>query len=177
MKEQDILTVPLIEGTDGIRKMSKSFGNYIGIMEKSSEMFGKLMSIPDALIPKYFTLLTDLNPPKQLSPYHAKLLLAETIVGMYHSEKDAAKAKENFIKIFSKGETPAEIPELKVNRNATILEALRASGIPSNSEAMRLVTQGAVQINGVVANNPRETLREGNVLKVGKKKFFRIRHT
>ena len=99
--EQDIITVPLIEGTDGVKKMSKSYGNYIGVTENPNDMFGKIMSIPDPLINKYFELLTDIDAPKG-NPYRSKMLLAETIVGMYHSPAIAKKAKENWIKTFSK---------------------------------------------------------------------------
>ena len=113
--EQDIITVPLIEGTDGVKKMSKSYGNYIGVTENPNDMFGKIMSIPDPLINKYFELLTDIDAPKG-NPYRSKMLLAETIVGMYHSPAIAKKAKENWIKTFSKKETPEDAKELKVKK-------------------------------------------------------------
>lgn len=177
-KEQDIMTVPLIEGTDGVRKMSKSYGNYIGITEKPNEMFGKIMSVPDPLIDKYFTLLTDLEKPKQLDPYHAKLLLAETIVGMYNSPAFARKAKENFLDTFSKRKIPAELAELKIGmRRIGVIDLLLRAGVPSKSEARRLIVQGAVELNGKVKRDEYETLslQGDDVLRVGKKIFFRIK--
>jgi tyrosyl-tRNA synthetase len=178
MKEQDIMMLPLIEGTDGVRKMSKSYGNYIAISEKSKEMFGKIMSIPDSLIEKYFLLLTDTEPQKNLGPYENKKRLARKIVAAYHGSKAATAAEEEFIKVFSKKEMVENFPELKVNNEQMeILEILVAAGIKSKSEARRLIDQKAVEINGEVKNNPKEVilLRGGETLKIGKKKFFKIK--
>lgn len=174
MPEQDILTVPLIEGTDGVRKMSKSYGNYIGITEKPNEMFGKLMAIPDALIPKYRETLTDLDELHG-NPRDQKLALAETIVAWLHSPVAAAKAREAWIKTFSKKEMPSEMEKIKVKRGATLLDAVRAAGVASNSEAMRLFAQGAVKQNGVVVKDHKKTAAHGDVLKIGKKKFVKIK--
>lgn len=177
LPEQDIITVPLLEGMDGVRKMSKSFGNYIGLSEKPDEMFGKIMKIPDSLIEKYFLLLTDLEPPKNFGFYETKKLLAETIVKMYHDENTGKKALENFTRVFSKKELPEELNELKItNRELGIVDLLIATGVQSKSEARRLISQRAVEINGGVRKNPEEilTLHKGDVLKIGKKKFFRI---
>ena len=177
MPPQDIITLPLIEGTDGVRKMSKSYNNYIGILEKPSEMFGKIMSIPDSLIDKYFILLTDINPPKINNPYEKKLILAETIVKMYHLEKEAQKAKEEFIKIFSKKETPENIPTLKLkDKELTLVELLLEADVQSKSEAKRLISQKAVKINNKVKFNPEEKIKleGGEILKIGKRKFFKI---
>ena len=177
MPPQDIITLPLIEGTDGVRKMSKSYNNYIGVLEKPSEMFGKLMSIPDSLIDKYFILLTDINPPKINNPYEKKLILAETIVKMYHLEKEAQKAKEEFIKIFSKKETPENIPTLKLkDKELTLVELLLEANVQSKSEAKRLISQKAVKINNKVKFNPEEKIKleGGEILKIGKRKFFKI---
>jgi len=178
MKEQDIMMLPLIEGTDGVRKMSKSYGNYIAISEKSKEMFGKIMSIPDSLIEKYFLLLTDAEPQKNLGLYENKKRLARKIVAVYHGSKAATAAEEEFIKVFSKKEMVENFPELKVNNEQMeILEILIAAGIKSKSEARRLIDQKAVEINGEVKNNPKEIilLRGGETLKIGKKKFFKIK--
>jgi tyrosyl-tRNA synthetase len=178
MKEQDIMMLPLIEGTDGVRKMSKSYGNYIAISEKSKEMFGKIMSIPDSLIEKYFLLLTDAELQKNLGPYENKKRLARKIVAVYHGSKAATAAEEEFIKVFSKKEMVENFPELKVNNEQMeILEILIAAGIKSKSEARRLIDQKAVEINGEVKNNPKEIilLRGGETLKIGKKKFFKIK--
>lgn len=177
MPPQDIITLPLIEGTDGVRKMSKSYNNYIGVLEKPSEMFGKIMSIPDSLIDKYFILLTDINPPKINNPYEKKLILAETIVKMYHLEKEAQKAKEEFIKIFSKKETPENIPTLKLkDKELTLVELLLEADVQSKSEAKRLIIQKAVKINNKVKFNPEEKIKleGGEILKIGKRKFFKI---
>lgn len=177
LPEQDIITVPLLEGMDGVRKMSKSYGNYIGLSEKPDEMFGKVMKIPDSLIKKYFLLLTDLEPPKNFGFYETKKLLAETIVKMYHGENAGKKALENFTRVFSKKELPGDLNELKItNRELGIVDLLIATGVQSKSEARRLISQRAVEINGGVRENPEEilTLHKGDVLKIGKKKFFRI---
>jgi tyrosyl-tRNA synthetase len=179
LPEQDIITMPLIEGTDGVRKMSKSFANYIAVGEKPDEMFGKIMSIPDKLIEKYFFALTDRNPPAGgLGPREAKLLLAETIVGIYHSPALAKKTRENFIQVFSKKEIPTNIEKLQItNYKLQITGLLLQTGIKSKSEARRLILQKAVEINGEIKNDPKEiiALRGGEVLKIGKKKFFKLK--
>jgi len=177
MPEQDIMTFPLIEGTDGVRKMSKSYGNYVALDEKPNEMFGKIMSIPDSLIKIYFEALTDVDAPKSLNSYKSKLLLAETIVGMYHSKGTAKKAREEFIKVFSKKELPKELPLLKIkNKKPDIMELLVKAGVPSKNEARRLIMQGGVKINGETKNNPNEktAFRGGEVLRIGKHRFFKI---
>ncbi len=176
MAEQDIMTVPLIEGTDGVKKMSKSYGNYIGLNDEPNDMFGKIMAIPDVLIEKYFTYLTDIDQPKDLGPYESKMLLAETIVEMYHLKK-SKKAKEEFINAFSKNEIPANIPELKVkNKEINIIDLLIQSGVESRSEARRLVEQGAIEIGGEIKRDYKEDLilAGGEILKRGKRNFFRI---
>lgn len=174
--EQDIITVPLIEGTDGVRKMSKSYGNYVGVMENPNDMFGKIMSVPDNLIEKYFTLLTDEDMPNT-GPYEAKMELAETIVRAYHSEKEAIKAKESFIRTFSKKEAPENVPEIRVkNKKISLLDLLLSSGVESKSEARRLIQQKAIKVDEAVKNDPDEVLnlRGGEILKVGKHRFFKI---
>lgn len=180
MAPQDIMTVPLIEGTDGVRKMSKSFGNYIGINDAPDDMFGKIMSIPDTLIKKYFTLLTNAEMPTVENPRDAKLALAREIVKTHYTEAKAEKAKEYFIKTFSKKETPEEI-EVKIissdtlanGGTTTILVAIGAS--KSNSEARRLIDQGAVKADGKLVKDPNEKRKDGDVLKVGKHRFFKLK--
>lgn len=177
MSEQDIMTLPLLEGTDGTKKMSKSFGNYISLTENPKDMFGKVMTIPDTLIKKYFELLIDVARPRNLGPYESKMLLAETITGIYHSPTIAKKEREKFIKTFSKKETPDDIPELRIkNEKLGIIELLLLSGIASKSGARRLVVQNAVEIDRGRKNNPNEviSLSGGEILKIGKKKFFKI---
>jgi tyrosyl-tRNA synthetase len=179
MTPQDILTVPLIEGTDGVRKMSKSYGNYIGIQEKPNEMFGKIMSIPDQLIKKYFENLTRDELPNIKNPYQEKLLLAQKIVEMYHGKKLGIKAKENFIKTFSQKEIAKEnLETLFLDKNQIpILELLLKAGIKSKSEGTRLILQGAVKINNNQITNFKEiiSLKGGEILKVGKHKFYQIK--
>ncbi len=177
MPEQDIIIMPLVEGTDGTRKMSKSFNNYIGINEPPQDMFGKIMSIPDSLINKYFTYFTEIDPPRK-SPYESKMFLAETLVSMYHGEKAAAKARENFVKTFSKKETPEDVEELRIkNHEVGIMDLLLAAGVPSKSEARRLIEQGAIKINEVVKKDFQEALnlKGREILKIGKHRFFKIK--
>ncbi len=175
--EQDIMTLPLIEGLDGVRKMSKSYGNYIGLDEKPEEMFGKLMSVPDPLINKYFELLTDIDAPKA-NPYQAKMLLAGTIIGMYHSPVLAGKAKESWIKTFSDKQVPNDI-EIRSVSHATLSSGTMATlivlGGKSNSEWRRLLEQGAIKVNGEVVKNPDEKRNDGDVIKIGKHEFKKIK--
>ncbi len=177
--EQDILTTPLIEGTDGSKKMSKSVGNYIALRDAPNEMFGKLMSIPDNLLPKYFELLTDIDMPKRAKPRTAKLLLARTIVEMYHGAQKAKRAEDEFISVFSKKELPKSIPTVSISgRPLNIVDILiEAKLAPSKSEARRLVAQGGVRLNDSVIINPNEkvSLHNGDILRVGKRKFVRIK--
>lgn len=178
MPEQDIMTLPLLEGTDGAHKMSKSFGNYIALDAEPNDMFGKIMSIPDALLSKYFMLLTSVEYPTNLPPRDAKLLLAKTIIGMYHGEKAAMKAEEEFVRVFSKKEAPSDAPTVSASgKKVTLLELLQvAEPKESKSELRRLIEQGAVKINDEAKKNPNEVcgLRGGEILKIGKKKFFKI---
>ncbi|MEK7089595.1 MAG: tyrosine--tRNA ligase [Patescibacteria group bacterium] len=174
--EQDILTLPLLEGTDGVQKMSKSYGNYVGISEPPNEMFGKIMTIPDSLIEKYFVLLTNIAMPKK-SPYEAKMILGETIVADFHSTVDAKEAREEWLRVFSKKERPEDAPKLKVKeKKLLLLELVVLAGIGSKSEARRLIEQNAVKINDVVKKDINEVvvLKSGDMLRVGKHRFFEI---
>jgi tyrosyl-tRNA synthetase len=169
--EQDVLMVPLIEGTDGVRKMSKSYGNYIGLTERPNEMFGKLMAVPDALILKYFETLTDTEPPHG-NPRDQKLALAETIVAWLHSPATAKKAREEWIRVVSKKEVPSKLGSFSVPHGTAVLTAVELSGaVASRSEARRLIDQGAVSVGGKTMKDAKETVSEG-VLKIGKR-FFR----
>ncbi len=177
LPEQDVLTMPLLEGTDGARKMSKSYGNYVGLTDTPSDMFGKLMAIPDKLIERYRTLLTDEEPPKGAGPYEAKLRLAETIVEMYHPSGSGREAHTSFRKVFSEGQTPDEAPTLQLTgKQIPVVDLLLMCGVPSKSEARRLAEGGAVRVNGLSKKDPAEvlTLRGGEVVKIGKRRFFRI---
>jgi tyrosyl-tRNA synthetase len=178
LSSQDILTAPLLEGTDGVHKMSKSYGNYIGLEEKPEMMFGKLMSIPDTLIEKYFILLTDVEPEKNASPYENKKLLAWTIVSIYHGKKAADQARENFIKTFSKKETPEEMQSIKLAKKEILAVDLTISlkMAKSKNEAKRLIEQGGLKIDNQTIKDPQRILNfaGGEVVKVGKYHFFKI---
>jgi len=184
MKEQDIMTTWLIEGTDGSRKMSKSFGNYIGLMEAPESMHGKIMSIPDDLVIKYFQALTDVSGDeirkmeKELksgaNPRDLKLRLAREIVAMYHSETAAKKAEKNFIKTFSLREMPEEIKKARV-KNKNILDVLVETGLcPSKSDARRNVEQGGVSFDRLVIKDIKFEIKKSGVLKKGKRHFIKI---
>ena len=182
---QVVLTVPLLEGTDGVQKMSKSLGNAIGINEVPQEMYGKVMSIPDTLMPRYFELLTDedLAAAKEMHPMQAKQRLAHLLVCQFHSPVAAAAAQENFNKVFRQRETPAEIKEFKIPRplikegKVWIVALLVESGlIPSKAQARRLITQGAVDLDGKRLTDPEATLaiQPGAVLRCGKRNFLKL---
>lgn len=186
--EQDIITVPLLEGLDGVRKMSKSFGNYIGITDSADDKFGKIMAIPDNLILKYFELLTDFTENEILeiknkmkggeNPRDIKMRLAEEIVKLYHNKIEAEKTKENFIKVFSKHEMPEEAEILDLKENKNIIETLFNSGVfSSKSEIRRLTEGGGLKINGdkIGVDYIIRKDDDGKILQVGKKKFYRIK--
>ncbi len=180
---QVCLTLPLLEGLDGVRKMSKSYGNYVGLNEPPKDMFGKLMSLPDALMEKYYTLLTDLPMPSG-HPRDAKVGLAKELVRMYHGEEAAAAVAGEFDRVFSKKELPDEMPEVKllpgllVDGKIWIVKLVQISHlVASGGEARRQVAQGAVSLDGEAVGDPeaKVTLKDGAVLKVGKRRFARIR--
>ncbi len=185
MPEQDIMTAPLLEGLDGVKKMSKSVGNYIGLTDKPEDMFGKVMSVPDALVKKYFMLCTDLTEAEiaalaeREKPKALKERLGAEIVKLYHGEKAARAAQENFEKVFSRGETPEDIPEVRVkSAKITALDlAMELGAAKSRGEARRLIEQGGFDIDGTTEKDPQAAvaLRGGEVVKAGKKRFFRIK--
>lgn len=175
---------PLLEGLDGVKKMSKSYGNYVGITEPANEMFGKLMSVPDALLEKYVTLLTDLNweELKKLHPKEQKQKMAHAVVARYHSAEAAGAALEEFEKIFSRKERPTEAPKVYLDRsllkpNGTIWVVDLVSQVAkSRSEAKRLIEQGAVELDGVRITKSEQDVpfKEGVLLRVGKHMFAEI---
>ncbi|KPL19838.1 MAG: tyrosyl-tRNA synthetase [candidate division Zixibacteria bacterium SM23_81] len=188
---QVVITMPLLVGTDGVEKMSKSLGNYIGICEPPNEMFGKTMSIPDELIIPYFRLCTDVplveletmeNQMKgtEVNPRDLKMRLAQEIVTMYHDSKSAKAAQEEFKRVFQDRCLPNEIPLFQVSAEDLpiwIVKLLTASGMASsNGEARRLIAQGGVTINGQrVANENLELdVNRELTLKVGKRRFLRV---
>ncbi|NQU77153.1 tyrosine--tRNA ligase [Candidatus Falkowbacteria bacterium] len=189
-KEQDIVTVPLIEGTDGVRKMSKSFGNYIGVTEKPKEIYGKTMSIPDSLIWKYYKLLTDvrldrINKMKKdvkagdVNPRDVKAELASEVVTLFYNKKEAEKAGKEFDKMFRDKEVPEDVDEVKMpSVKCKILDIIvKAKLVASKSEGRRMVEQGGVKIDGKkVSDWDREVkIKDGMVVQVGKRRFARIK--
>jgi tyrosyl-tRNA synthetase len=188
---QVILTMPLLVGTDGVEKMSKSYDNYIGISESPKEIYGKTLSIPDSLIYIYYELATDISSSElkeikhqlddsKVNPRDLKRRLARTLVRMYHSEQAAIQAEEEFDKIFIKKEVPDDVEEFKFDDNNSefnILDLiLKVNFAPSRSEAKRLVIQGGVTIDGnkITDFNYITRLNDGMVLKVGKRKFIKF---
>jgi len=191
---QVCLTMPILEGTDGVEKMSKSYDNYIGISESAEEMYGKTLSIPDDLIYRYYELATDVDladlPARKLlaesDPRNAKHDLARTIVRMYHGEAAADTARDHFEKTVVRKETPDEMPEFAVGQlghgEIGLLDLLRKTNLASsNGEARRLVQQNAVSIDGEKIGDPNQRLdlarRAPFVLKVGKRRFARVTAT
>lgn len=176
--EQDVLTLPLLEGTDGVRKMSKSYGNYVGVDDEPTQMFGKIMAIPDSLISKYFELLTDEQAPGGFGPREAKLTLAEIIVEKLHNQKKALAAKEEFVRVFSKREAPKEAPELKSAGEESRILDLVVKALPqeSKSELRRLIAQGAVHLGERQFRDADDlcTPKKNEILKIGKHRFFKI---
>lgn len=190
-EKQVAILMPLLEGLDGVEKMSKSKKNYIGIDESATEMYGKAMSIPDELMNKYFELVTDL-PPNQiqqikeelesgvLHPRDAKMLLGKTIVRMYHGVEAAEQAEQHFISVFQQGLVPDEIPviEWKGNRETSVLDLLvDLQLLSSKSEARRMIQNNGVKINGdkVEDMQLQVSLTNDLIVQVGKRKFVKIK--
>jgi len=182
MIPQNVLTTPLLEGLDGEKKMSKSIGNYIGLSEASDQMFGKIMSLPDGLMKKYFELCTNfsISEIKNIldgSPRDAKVSLAYQITVLYHGEKKAEEAREKFDRLFSKKEISEKdfsmIPEIAGGNNVIYVVESRVA--KSNSEARRLIEQGGLEVNGEKDRSPHTTRQKGDVLKIGKHGFFKIK--
>jgi len=177
--EQDILTTVLLEGTDGEKKMSKSYGNYIALLDTPEDMFGKVMSIPDTLIKKYFEFATDVQNTEVekiiADPMKAKKRLAREIVTLYHSAKAAKEAEENFIKVFSRKEAPDEVKSYKV-KSRKFLEILEETDlVSSKSEARRVIEQGGVKIDNEVIKDINFNLSSGeHLIQKGKRFFVRV---
>ncbi len=192
---QVALMLPILEGLDGVQKMSKSLGNYIGISEPPKEIYGKTMSLCDELITRYFELVTpigtdEVNQIKQematgvLHPRDAKMRLARELVALFYGQEAAQKAEQDFVAVFQKRETPEEIPEvslpladLEPDGSIWLPKLLAKAGLASgSSEGKRLINQGAVKIDGEKVADPdcHLVLRDGVVISVGKRKFARI---
>ncbi|MDP3008444.1 MAG: tyrosine--tRNA ligase [Methylococcales bacterium] len=189
-KPQVVITMPILEGLDGVQKMSKSLNNYIGIADAADEMFGKLMSISDVLMWRYFELLSFRPMPEiktwmqeceqGANPRNYKVLLAQEIVERFHNKEAAEKALENFEARFQRGAMPDEMDEVTVKAEATgcaIATLLKEAGLtPSTSEAIRMINQGAVKIDGEKVSDTKLLLAIGSnhVYQVGKRKFARV---
>lgn len=186
LPEQAVISCPLLVGLDGVNKMSKSLGNYIGVTESAESMYGKVMSIPDTLIMNYFELATELPASeiagikKELSggtnPRDAKMRLAREIVAIYHSKEDAEKSEEIFIKTFQKKETPDEVLEIEVADGVLVADEVLVSigGAKSKSEARRLIEQGGVKIDGKIVDDPKAEVKRGSLIQKGPRFFRRI---
>ncbi len=188
---QVVITVPILEGLDGVQKMSKSLGNYVGIDEPPDEMFGKIMSISDELMWRWFELLS-FRPAEEIAgfrrrvaeganPRDIKFLLAEEIVARFHDAAAACRARENFVARFQKGALPEDMPEVSLaapEGRLAIGYVLKEAGlVKSTSEALRMVRQGAVRVDGERITDPHLELAAGGpyVVQVGKRRFARVR--
>ena len=176
---QVVIMTPLLEGTDGIQKMSKSLNNYIGINEKPAEIFGKIMSINDTLMFKYYECLTDVCTDvvkKQMHPKEAKLNLGTLIVEQFYNKKQAEKARIDFENTFSQGNISLNMPEVewKNIRSKSLIDILISQElVDTKNESRRMIAQDAVSLDGVRINNEDWKVKKG-ILKVGKKRFLRI---
>jgi tyrosyl-tRNA synthetase len=177
---QDIAVFPLLEGTDGVQKMGKSLGNYIGISEPPDEVYGKTMSIPDQLTEKYLRLISGLSADQvdatlTLKPRDAKAALARQLVKRLHGEEAAARAEEDFDRKFRQREIPDDIPERLVSNPDDLAGTLVEVELSATrGAAKRLIEQGGVRLNGE-KSSAETKLRDGDVLQAGKRSFVRIR--
>ena len=185
---QVIMTLPLLEGTDGVQKMSKSYNNYIGVDEAPTDMYGKVMSISDALMWKYYELLSGLHIPEiaemrravdsgGLHPMDAKMKLAFEMVERFHGNDQAAAAQDGFVKVFKSKELPEDMPEVSLNlERPWICSVLKEAGLVSGtSEARRMIAQGAVHVDdGKVSDAELVLTRGTHIIKVGKRRFARV---
>ncbi|MGD1028637.1 MAG: tyrosine--tRNA ligase [Candidatus Binatus soli] len=181
---QAVMTMPLLEGLDGVRKMSKSYGNYVGLTDKPEDMYGKLMSAPDQLMVRYYELLTKAAPEEiaavksgGLHPMEAKKRLARAIVAEYHGARAANRAEQYFESKFQRREIPASAQVYRIAEDLWICELMKQLQFtPSTSEARRLVSQGAVRVDGrtITDVNFRFVPGEHKVLEVGKRRVARI---
>ena len=187
---QVVITMPLLEGLDGIQKMSKSLGNYLGFDEEPKEMYGKAMSIPDELMMRYFMLVTDMSIEEQedmakrlesgeLHPRDAKMQLARTIVRLYHGEEAAFEAEEEFKRVFQQRAMPTDIPEYAMDAPTEpifVPQFCTDAGLTaSNGEARRSIKAGAFKVNGEKYTEENLKLEDGMIVQVGKRKFVKIK--
>jgi tyrosyl-tRNA synthetase len=185
---QVIMTLPLLEGTDGVQKMSKSYNNYIGVDDAPSDMYGKVMSISDELMWKYYELLSSRTIPQieemkkavetsTLHPMDAKMKLAYEIVERFHGRAHADAARDGFVKVFKSRELPEDMPVLTLNiERPWICAVLKEAGLVAGTcEARRMISQGAVQINEEKIIDGEYVLPKGShIVKVGKRRYARV---
>lgn len=186
---QAALFMPILEGLDGVEKMSKSLGNYIGVQEEAKIMFKKVMEVPDALIIRYFELATDILPDEldqiktalhnDCNPKDCKILLARTITALYHTPQETASAEEFFRQAFTNKEIPKEVPVLSIPfRNGVLQDAVpflvKSGFVAGSNEFRRLLTQGGISINGEKVTSLDTSIIHSDVLKIGKKRFVRL---
>lgn len=189
---QVALLMPIIEGTDGVKKMSKSLGNYIGISEEPNDMYGKTMSIPDELIIRYFELVTDEHPDSieamksdmeqdKVNPRDLKMKLAKEVVKLYHGEEKALEAEQYFKSVFQKRNMPDDIAEMEISIEDAeeglffipkVVTSLKL--LPSTSEARRLLKQGGIKLNGEKLEVDKVALKDEDIIQVGKRKFAKL---
>ncbi|MGM0548366.1 MAG: tyrosine--tRNA ligase [Bacillota bacterium] len=194
-KAQVVLMMPLLEGLDGVNKMSKSLDNYIGVYDQPADMFGKVMSIPDAMIIRYFELLTDISIDKleaikaklerdDFNPMELKKQLAAEIVTEYHDKEAAIEARQEFESVFSKGNLPEDIPLIEIAEadldagELWIVKLVAATGlVDSNSQARRMIKQGAVSIDDQKYEkiNIDLEVKDGMIIQIGKRRFAKIK--
>ncbi len=173
-REKYVVTTPLISGTDG-QQMTKSTGNCVWLSDTPGDMYGKIMSTTDSQLKEYWINLTDLaeSDLKNLKPFDAKKKLAREIVKIYHSAKDAENAEQNFSNTFQNKNTPTDIQEVKIKSDTTLID-LVSDQSESKSEAKRLLTQNAIEVDGKTATDGQIKLTNGQVIKLGKKRFVKI---
>ncbi|MDF2989322.1 MAG: tyrS 1 [Eubacterium sp.] len=192
-ESQAAMFMPILEGIDGVEKMSKSLGNYVGISETPDQIFGKLMSIPDSLIIRYFELVTDIHPDEleliradlskgKVNPRDVKMRLAADITELYHGNAAAGSAAENFERVFQKREIPGNLPDFEITgsmltgEGTDMIKLLVSAGlVSSNSEARRLINQGGVKINGEKLHELKfVALKNEDIIQAGKFKFIKL---
>jgi len=186
---QVVIITPLIAGTDGNEKMSKSLDNYIGLTDPPDQIYGKTMSIPDNLIVPYFEYCTDITADElaslrdglagsKVNPRDTKRRLAREIVALYHNDDAACEAEQAFDRLFIQKELPEEIPEYHLkSEEAFLVQVLKEAGlVATNGEGRRLISQGAVRLDDDVIRDPNFAVRKGTTgtVKVGKRRFLRI---
>jgi tyrosyl-tRNA synthetase len=185
-KPQSVLTMPILVGTDGVQKMSKSLGNYIGVTDEPEEMFGKTMRVPDTAMPDYYRLVLGSEPPRGVAPNEAKRALARGVVERFHDAAAAGTAEEHFNRLFVERQAPDEVEEAELgpylgNGGETVHMPRLMSDLfeMSSSEARRLIQQGGVKLDGEALPSGSldmpQTALDGRVLQVGKRRFRRLR--